>query len=64
VALTRAKEFLCLTCARSRMLFGRKTETRRSPFLSDIDEAIKEYGRKEKPKAPPRATQRQLDLFG
>ena len=36
VAMTRAKEKLCLTCASQRMLFGRTTSNRPSRFVGEI----------------------------
>ena len=38
VAITRAKEKLCMTCARQRMIFGRTTVNRVSRFVSEIPE--------------------------
>ncbi len=56
VAITRAKERLCLVCARQRMLFGRTTANRVSRFVDEIPEEHirknipKGYGFHEKPR--------------
>ncbi len=43
VGMTRAKETLYLTSSRIRILNGKVVRTQSSPFLSDIDEMLKEY---------------------
>lgn len=69
VAMTRAKERLYLVRAKKRMLFGEMRSTRPSPFLTDIEEQLKQYDRPHKPerrkrkKTQSRPTN-QLSLFG
>ena len=43
VAMTRAKERLYLVRSKKRMLFGEMRSTRPSPFLTDIEEQLKQY---------------------
>ncbi|MFQ5709633.1 MAG: UvrD-helicase domain-containing protein, partial [bacterium] len=43
VGMTRARERLILTHARSRFLFGERYQNAPSPFLSDIEDALKEF---------------------
>lgn len=67
VGMTRAREQLYLVRAKRRMLFGNVHQTYPSPFLSDIEEQLKQYEKptrqpeKRKKKAEPST---QLDLFG
>ena len=69
VAMTRARERLYLVRSSKRMLFGEMRSTRPSPFLTDIEEQLKQYDR---PKGPDRRRRRkekskpsnQLSLFG
>ncbi len=69
VAMTRAKERLYLVRSKKRMLFGEVRSTRPSPFLTDIEEQLKQYDgtqkpdrrRKKKKKTKP---SNQLGLFG
>ena len=72
VAMTRAKERLYLVRSGKRMLFGEVRATRPSPFLTDIEEQLKQYdrpdgrrksdrGRRKKAKSKPT---NQLSLFG
>ncbi|MXX04557.1 MAG: AAA family ATPase [Gemmatimonadetes bacterium] len=72
VAMTRAKERLYLVRSGKRMLFGEVRTTRPSPFLTDIEEQLKQYdrpdgprksdpGRRKKAKSKPT---NQLSLFG
>lgn len=72
VAMTRAKERLYLVRSGKRMLFGEVRATRPSPFLTDIEEQLKQYdgpqglhnpGRRRRKKAKSRPTN-QLSLFG
>lgn len=65
VGMTRAKEHLFLTYARKRTLFGKTRKPAPSPFLADIEEALKYYDVVER-KLPARAKKAaaQLDLFG
>jgi uncharacterized protein (TIGR00375 family) len=64
VAMTRARDILCLTHAAKRMLFGVKTVRSPSPFLEDIEACLKTSAifqdrghQKRKP------TEKQLELF-
>jgi len=43
VGLTRARQKLIFTRAKSRFLFGQRQENRPSPFLNDIESALKEF---------------------
>ena len=72
VAMTRAKERLYLVRSKKRMLFGETRSTRPSPFLTDIEEQLKQYDdprgtqnpdrrRRKKKKTKP---SNQLGLFG
>lgn len=62
VGMTRAKEELFLTCARSRLLYGRASSGSPSPFLSEIPADLV---RKESvPDKPQKKKGRQMDLFG
>ncbi|MFH1155716.1 MAG: UvrD-helicase domain-containing protein [Pseudomonadota bacterium] len=63
VALTRARELLCLTYARKRRIFNQMVQTRKSPFLDDIEDTIKEHGQSKKKVRPVPKRERQLDLF-
>ncbi len=63
VAMTRARDILCLTYAKKRRIYGTTRETGPSGFLLDIEAALKEHnhniyqGRKKRPCGM------QLDLF-
>lgn len=67
VAMTRARERLYLVRSKKRMLFGEVRSTRPSPFLTDIEEQLKQY---DKAHGPDRRRRRktkpsnQLGLFG
>ena len=72
VAMTRARERLYLVRSRKRMLFGEVRSTRPSPFLTDIEEQLKQYdgphrsqrpGGRRRRKARPKPSN-QLGLFG
>lgn len=64
VGMTRAKEFLYLTRAERRQLFGKGMFNGPSPFLADIEEELKAYeaGRRKKVK-PALAPDQQMKLF-
>ncbi len=64
VGMTRAKEFLFLTRAERRQLFGKGMFHGPSPFLADIEEELKAYeaGRRKKIK-PALAPDQQMKLF-
>ncbi|MXY49588.1 MAG: AAA family ATPase [Gemmatimonadetes bacterium] len=71
VAMTRAKEHLYLVRSGKRMLFGEVRATRPSPFLTDIEEQLKQYDRPQGPHRPDRRRKKakskptnQLSLFG
>ncbi len=72
VAMTRAKERLYLVRSGKRMLFGEVRATRPSPFLTDIEEQLKQYDRPQGPHKPDRRRRKkarskptnQLSLFG
>ena len=69
VAMTRAKERLCLTCASHRMIFGRTTSNRPSRFVSEIpEEYLQRSGRSAaaQSEAEParQSTQRPLGRMG
>ena len=67
VGMTRAKEQLYFVRAKRRMLFGNVYQTYPSPFLSDIEDHLKQY---EKPEKQPGKRKKkaeassQMDLFG
>lgn len=67
VGMTRAREQLYFVRAKRRMLFGNVYQTYPSPFLSDIEEQLKQY---EKPTKQPKQPKKQIeaspqtDLFG
>ncbi len=72
VAMTRAKERLYLVRSKKRMLFGETRSTRPSPFLTDIEEQLKQYDdprgtqnpdRRRRKKKKPKPSN-QLGLFG
>ncbi len=72
VAMTRAKERLYLVRSGKRMLFGEVRATRPSPFLTDIEEQLKQYDRPDGPRKSDRGRRKkakskptnQLSLFG
>ncbi|MFQ5633297.1 MAG: 3'-5' exonuclease, partial [bacterium] len=66
VGMTRAKEQLYLLRAKQRTLFGKTRETVASPFLDDIEEALKSYdlASGHKPKRSKKKPVNQMDLFG
>ena len=62
VAMTRAKDILCLTHAKKRMIFGKTCEREKSNFLSTIEEKLKHYQKSDfRKKNIETATQ--LELF-
>ena len=72
VAMTRARERLYLVRSGKRMLFGEVRTTRPSPFLTDIEEQLKQYDRPQDPRKSDRRRRKkakskptnQLSLFG
>jgi DNA helicase-2/ATP-dependent DNA helicase PcrA len=63
VGLTRAKEKVVLTWARKRTLFGQTQEQNLSPFIGDVDDAIKAAKFFHEDDSRKRPRKRQLDLF-
>ncbi|MEA1968629.1 MAG: UvrD-helicase domain-containing protein [Thermodesulfobacteriota bacterium] len=63
VAMTRAMDILCLTYAKKRIVFGAVKETVKSPFLSDIEEKLKEYSKNRHKLKSIKKKQTQLELF-
>jgi len=63
VAMTRAKDILCLTHAKKRMVFGKTLNRKKSEFLSDIEESLKQYQSSSPAKKIKKQTATQLDLF-
>ena len=62
VAMTRAKEELYLSYAKTRIVYGKTTQRSVSPFLMDIKEQLKQlHVQKKRPKA--KDTHKQLNLF-
>jgi DNA helicase-2/ATP-dependent DNA helicase PcrA len=64
VALTRAQERVFLTHTEQRLLFGRRTPRRISPFLQSIEENLKQYKRPSLARPAPKKGETQLSLFG
>ncbi len=66
VAMTRAKEILCLTYAKTRRIYGKTVKCSKSPFLDDIETKLKNHI-KNKAKVIKRRKKtesgKQLDLF-
>jgi len=62
VGMTRAKQRLYLTCARKRTLYGTCRNRRISPFVSDIEQRLRQHRRSDG-KRPPKDRQVQLPLF-
>ena len=69
VAMTRARERLYLVRSRKRLLYGEMRSSRPSPFLTDIEEQLKQYDsargpdRRRRKKAKSKPTD-QMSLFG
>ncbi len=67
VGMTRAKEQLYFVRAKRRMLFGNVYQTYPSPFLSEIEDQLKQYEKLEKQPGKRKkkaAAASQMDLFG
>jgi len=65
VGLTRAKERVFLTHARTRLLFGERRSGRPSPFLSDInEELLQRISPSRGPRFSRSRSKRQMCLFG
>ncbi|MBE7473282.1 MAG: AAA family ATPase [Anaerolineae bacterium] len=63
VGMTRAKQRLILTHAKTRFLFGQKYQNQPSPFLNDIENALKEIKKMAARKAAQEKESFQLKLF-
>ena len=61
--MTRAKDILCLTHAKKRMIFGKTCEREKSDFLSNIEEKLKHYQKSDFRKKKNIKTATQLELF-
>ncbi len=61
VAMTRAKDILCLTHAKRRIVFGKTCDREKSRFLFSIEDNIKKYQTSDFKKR--RKTAKQLELF-
>ena len=72
VAMTRAREQLYLVRSRKRLLYGEMRSSRPSPFLTDIEEQLKQYDSAGGPRGPDRRRRKkakskptdQMSLFG
>jgi len=62
VAMTRARDVLCLTYAGKRQIFGRMEKRQQSVFLDDIEKRLALYEKQQK-RQPPKQAQIQLELF-
>ncbi len=62
VGMTRAKDYLFLTHARNRFLFGRTYQNPRSSFLDAIEQELLEQ-KKQRHKVKPKKNEGQLSLF-
>ena len=63
VAMTRAKDILCLTYAKKRMIFGKTCERKKSRFLHHIEERLKQHQTSDFKKKKKTETTQQLELF-
>ncbi len=63
IAMTRAKDILCLSHAKKRMIFGKTMNRERSQFLSCIEENLKQYQKSNLAKTIKKKTATQLELF-
>ncbi|MCK5541651.1 MAG: UvrD-helicase domain-containing protein [Desulfobacterales bacterium] len=63
VAMTRAKDILCLTHAKKRMIFGKTCAREKSNFLSSIEENLKQYQNSDFKKKIKNIIAKQLELF-
>ncbi len=64
VAMTRAKQILCLTYAKKRPIFGIEKKQSKSVFLKDIEEKLKQYAKTAPLKKANQPAARQMELFG
>ena len=63
VAMTRAKDILCLSHSKKRRIFGKTLKTMKSPFLYDIEEGLKSYSKNDYKKEHKKKCGEQLELF-
>ena len=64
VGMTRAQERLILTHANRRFLFGQQRQNPPSPFLQDIEAALKELKQSaSRKKSKPKDSDEQMELF-
>lgn len=63
VGMTRARERLILTSAKKRSLFGQTMKNGPSPFLNDIEEALKEFHKRQQKARRTNKARAQLTLF-
>ncbi len=64
VAMTRAKEILYLTYAAKRKIYSTGQNTKKSPFLYDIEETLKQYSKnKYKKNKIIKNIDKQMELF-
>lgn len=63
VAMTRARQYLFLTHAKTRFIFGKKSEQERSPFLESIETRLLEELKAVRKKKEEKPEDRQLRLF-
>ena len=64
VAMTRARDILCLTWTKKRRIYGRENRALPSSFLRDIEENLKKSGKTGIKVKPAPRKEMQLDLFG
>ncbi|MCP4023734.1 MAG: UvrD-helicase domain-containing protein, partial [Desulfobacteraceae bacterium] len=63
VAMTRAKDILCLTYAGKRSIYGKNIMRKRSFFIDDIEEKLKTLEKPEYKRETKRHNEQQLELF-
>ncbi|MBF0229289.1 MAG: UvrD-helicase domain-containing protein [Desulfamplus sp.] len=63
VAMTRAEELLYLCHAKKRLIFGKRIDVEKSPFLNDIEESLKNYSKLKFKKIDKPNCDGQLELF-
>ena len=63
VAMTRAKDILCLTHAKKRMIFGKTCTREKSRFLQNIEDNLKQHQKSNYKKVIKPKTAEQLELF-
>ncbi len=63
VAMTQAKDILCITHAKKRIIFGKTCDRKKSRFLSSIEENLKKYQSGDFKQKNKKKTAEQLELF-